>query len=153
MSAGYVINSGSSAVALSAATAKTVLGVVCASNVMARLNEVNMEFDGVSATAVPVLVELCDSTGGAAGTPGATPTPKQIRGNARAAQCTAGNAYSAEPTTLTVLKHWLVHPQTGRVIQFPLGREPEHVGAGGLFLRVTAPATVNVRAGMEFEEG
>ncbi len=153
MSSGYVVNSGASAVALAAATAKTVLGVVAASGVGARLNELGVSFDGVSASAVPVLVELCDSTGATAGTPGATPAPKQVRGLARTAQCTAGNAYSAEPTVLTVLKHWLIHPQTGFRHQLPLGREVEHVGAGGLFIRVTAPAVVNVRADMEFEEG
>lgn len=153
MAAGYSLTSGASAVALSAATAKTILGVVAASNVTAKLTELGVSFDGVSATAVPVLVELCDSSGGAAGTPGATPTPKQIRGLARAAQSTGGNAYSAEPTTLTVIKQWLVHAQTGMVLQFPLGREPEHVGAGGLFVRCTAPAAVNVRAYLEFEEG
>ena len=150
---GYTITSGTSAVALSAATAKTVLGVVAASNVAARLTEFGVSFDGAPATAVPVLVELCDSTGATAGTPGATPTPKQVRGITRAAQATAGNAYSAEPTTLTAIKQWLVHAQTGMVLQSPLGREVEHVGAGGLFLRITAPATVNVRAYMEFEEG
>lgn len=153
MAACYSINSGSSAVALSAATAKTVLGVVAASAVTARLAELGVSFDGATATAVPVLVELCDSSGATAGTPGATPTPKQVRGATRTAQCTAGNAYSAEPTTLTVIRQWLVHPQTGMVVQFPLGREPEHTGAGGLFIRCTAPATVNVRAYMEFEEG
>lgn len=150
---GYSITSGTSAVALSAATAKTILGVVAASNVCARVTELGVSFDGVTASAVPVLVELCDSTGATAGTAGATPTPKQIRGMTRAAQSTAGNAYSAEPATLTVIKHWLVHPQTGIVVQSPLGRELEHTGAGGLFLRCTAPATVNVRAYMEFEEG
>lgn len=153
MSAGYILTSGTSAVALSANTAKTVLGAIAAANVGLKLVEFNIEFDGVTANAVPVLVELCDSSGGGAGTPGATPTPRQIRGLTRAAQCTGGNAYSAEPTTLTVIKQWLVHAQTGRIIQFPLGREPEHVGAGGLFIRCTAPAAVNVRAGLEFEEG
>lgn len=153
MAAGYVITSGTSAVALSAATAKTVLGVINAANVSGRLTEMSVSFDGVSATAVPVLVELCESTGATAGTAGSTPARTQVRGFARTAQSTAGANYSAEPTVLTVLKHWLVHPQTGMTLQFPLGREPEHTGAGGLFIRCTAPATVNVRAGLEFEEG
>lgn len=150
---GYTVNSGSSAVALSATTPKTVLGVIAAANVSARLAELGVSFDGVTSTAVPVLVELCDSTGATAGTPAASPTPKQVRGAPRAAQSVGGNNYSAEPTVLTVIKHWLVHPQTGMALQFPLGREPEHTGVGGLFLRLTAPAAVNCRAYMEFEEG
>lgn len=153
MSAGYTLTSGTSAVALAAATAKTILGVVAAANVGVRLTELGVSFNGVTSTAIPVLVELCDSTGATAGTPGATPTPKQVRGLARTAQCTGGNAYSAEPTVLTVLKQWLVHPQTGMRHQLPLGREIEHVGAGALFIRCTAPAVVDVRADLEFEEG
>lgn len=153
MSAGYTVTSGSAVVALVAATPKTVVGVVAAANIGHKLVEVNVEFDGVTSTAVPVLVELCDGTGATAGTPGATPALKQIRGAPRTPQCTGANAFSAEPTVLSVLKHWLVHPQTGRIIQLPLGREVEHVGAGGTYLRCTAPAGVNCRAGMEVEEG
>lgn len=151
MSAGYAITT-EAAVALSAATAKTVLGVVAASSVGAKLTEINAEFDGATSTAVPVLVELCRGDGTSAGTVSSS-TVRQIRGITRTAQCSGIRNATAEPTVLTVLKAWLVHPQTSRQMQFPLGREVEHVGAGGLYLRCTAPATVNVRAGMEFEEG
>ncbi len=149
--AGYAITT-EGAVALAAATAKTILGVVAGSNIGAKLTEVNVEFDGVTASAVPVLVELCRGDGTAAGT-SSSATVRQVRGLTRAAQSTGARNYTGEPSNLTVLKSWLVHPQTSRQVQFPLGREVEHVGAGGLFLRGNAPAAVNVRAGMEFEEG
>jgi len=115
--------------------------------------EFGVSFDGTSATAEPCTVELCYSTQATAGT-NTSFTPVQIRGATRTVQGTAARSYSAEPTTLTVWKRWLVHPQTGIEMQFPLGREPEEiVTADGICLRVTAPATVNCQAYMEIEEG
>lgn len=140
-------------VALSAATAKTVLNVIAGSNALFRIIEFGVSFDGTSATAEPVTVELCYSTQGGAGT-STSHTITQTGGPARNVQATAARNYSAEPTTLTVWKRWLVHPQTGIVVQFPLGREPEEtVTADGLCLRLTAPAAVNCQAYIEFEEG
>jgi hypothetical protein len=151
MPAGYTVET-TADVALTAATAKTILGIVAASGVACRLVEAGISFDGVSATAEPVTVELCRSSGAGAGT-STSQTPVQTRGATRTVQCSGARNYTAEPTTLTVLKRWLLHPQTGMMHQLPLGREPEHTGAGGLFLRCTAPANVNAQAYMEFEEG
>lgn len=153
MAAGYVIQTAGD-VALTAATAKTIMNVINAANGLIRLTEIGVSFDGVSATAEPVTVELCSSTQATAGTAGSSPTPTQLRGPTRTVQATAGINYSAEPTVLTALKRWLVHPQTGIVVQFPLGREPEQVTtADGLCIRCTAPAGVNAQGYMEFEEG
>ncbi len=156
MALGAVINTGTSATALTAATAKTLLNLISGSSVVPIPVEFSISFDGVTASAVPVLVEMGYSTQGAAGTPGASPTPTVIRGRG-AASSTAGNNYSAEPTTLTQFKPWLVTPNGGLlVIQFPLGREPQADASGGtnkaLFLRANAPANVNSRAYLEFEE-
>ena len=152
MAAGYTVVSGS--VALSAATARTVVNVINAANKLIRLTDFQVSFDGVTATAVPVLVELCNSTQATAGTSSAG-TIRQLRGPTRTVGATAAVAYTAEPTVLTTLKSWWVRADGGLlIIQFPLGREPEQVTtADGLCIRCTAPATVNVRAGIEFEEG
>jgi hypothetical protein len=152
MAAGYIIET-TGDVALSAATAKTVLNFIAASNALFRVCEIAVSFDGTSATAEPVTIELCYSTQAGAGT-NTSFTPVQIRGATRTVQGTAARSYSAEPTALTTWKRWLVHPQTGIEMQFPLGREPEEtVTADGICLRVTAPATVNCQAYMEIEEG
>jgi len=149
---GYTVES-SGDIALSAATAKTILSVINASNAIIRITEIGVSFDGTSGTAEPVTVELCGSTQGGAGT-STSHTIAQVRGPTRTVQATGARNYTAEPTTLTVRKRWLVHPQTGLVIQFPLGREPEQVtSANALCLRCTAPATVNVQGYIEFEEG
>ena len=152
MSAGYVAETNGD-VALTAATAKTILNVINAANGLIRITEMAVSFDGVSSTAEPVTVELCSSTQATAGT-STSHTIVQTRGPTRTVQATAARNYTAEPTTLTVIKRWLVHPQTGLFVQFPLGREPEQVTtADGLCIRCTAPAAVNVQAYMEFEEG
>lgn len=152
MSGGYTIET-TADVALTAATAKTILSVINAANSLIRLTEFGVSFDGVSSTAEPVTVELCSSTQAGAGT-STSQTPVQLRGPTRTVQATGARNYTAEPTTLTVLKRWLVHPQTGIVLQFPLGREPEQtVTSDALCLRCTAPATLNAQGYMEFEEG
>lgn len=152
MPAGYTVET-TTDVALSAATAKTILSVICAANAPVRICELSVSFDGTSGTAEPVTVELCSSTQATAGTT-TSQTPVQCRGPTRTVQAGGARNYTAEPTVLTVLKRWLVHPQTGLVIQFPLGREPEQVTtADALCIRCTAPATVNAQAYIEFEEG
>lgn len=140
-------------IALAAATAKTILNVINATNGLLRAVEIGVSFDGVSATAEPVTVELCKSTQATAGTSTAH-TIVQSGGPTRTVQATAARNYTAEPTALTVVKRWLVHPQTGLLVQFPLGREPEQVtSANALCLRCTAPAAVNAQGYIEFEEG
>lgn len=152
MPAGYTVETNGD-IALTAATAKTIMSVINAANGLIRLCELSVSFDGTSGSAEPVTVELCSSTEGGAGT-ATSHTIAQIRGATRAVQATAKRNFTAEPTTLTVLKRWLVHPQTGIVVQFPLGREPEQVTtADALCVRCTAPANVNAQGCLEFEEG
>lgn len=157
MATGYVVNTGTAAVALVAATAKTVL--LCTSNATKQftLVEFGVAFDGTSSTAVPVLIELVAGTAATAGTSTAF-TPLLVRGDPNeVAACTAGIAFTVEPTVLTPLKSWLVSPTAGLLVQSPLGREITSTVAAAsarkaLGLRITAPAAVNVRAYWEVEE-
>lgn len=140
-------------VALAAATAKTILAYICGTNAPARVTELAVSFDGISASAEPVTIELCKSTQAGAGTT-TSQSPVQVGGAARTVQGTGARNYSAEPTVLTVIKRWLCHPQAGMVVQFPLGREPEQVtSAQGFAVRCTAPAIVNAQGYIEVEEG
>ena len=151
--AGYTIET-TGDVALVAATAKTVLIFINGTNSTFRVVEFAVSFDGVSATAEPCTVELCGSTQAGNGTGSSAVTPVQVRGATRAVQGTAARNYTTEPTTLTTWKRYLIHPQTGIEMQFPLSREPEMtVTADAIALRVTAPAVVNCQAYMEIEEG
>lgn len=146
--------------ALSAATAKTVVYTVAASSNQHAITEIGVSFDGVTSSAVPALIELVSSTTGTAGTPrSALAAGKQERGwPAQTSQTTAADTYSAEPGTLLVNRKWFVSPNGGLfVAQFPLGREPTGLVTAttdgkGWGIRVTAPATVNCHAYMEWEE-
>lgn len=155
MPAGYTIDTQGS-IAMAAATAKTILNLINATNSLIRIVEISVSFDGVTATAVPAVVELCKSTQGGAGSGSTATTPNQLRGPTRTVQATAARNYATtEPTTLTAVKRWLVPVFNGLLVaQFPLGREPEQTASGNAYaLRVTAPAVVNAAAYIEFEEG
>lgn len=135
------------AVALSAATAKSILGAKAHANSGLIVKEATVAFDGVTAGAVPVLVELCYCTFGAnaPGTNSTSVTPAQVSGRVLTAGFTAGKTWTTEPTTITVIHEMLVHPQAGVVYQVPLGDEPDCALGEGFVIRCTAPAAVNVR--------
>ncbi len=103
-------------VALVAATAKTILNVINGANALFRITELGVSFESVVAADEPVEVELMTSTQAGAGTSSAV-TILQIHGPTRTVQATARHTYTAEPTALTNWKRWLVHPQTGIVLQ------------------------------------
>ena len=155
-SPGYTVTSGTAVHALAAAAAETSWNLIAGASVGIHLVEIGIGFDGVTASAVPVNVELCQSTQAGTGTVGSSPTPTQIRGRATTVGVTAGVAYTAEPTVLTPVKQWLVSPNGGLlVVQAPLGREAETDLSGGtvkaIALRATAPAAVGCRSYCEFE--
>ena len=151
--AGYAAVTGG-AVALSAATAKSVIGVNGTSAFGVDLQAVEVAFDGVTASAVPVLVELCAATfaTNAPGTNSTSVTPAQIYGRSITTGFVAAKTWTTEPTVLTVVKEWLLTPNGGLYrFDWPLGRTPDSAVSNGFVLRLTAPAAVNVRATVEFE--
>ena len=129
-----------------------MLGIVAASGDEVALIEMAIAFDGVSASAIPALVELCDYDATTTGTR-TTNTPTQIKGQRSAVATAAFENYTAEPTVLTSAYSWLISPNGGMFhLQWPLGREPETVLSKGFALRITAPAAVNCRATFVWEE-
>lgn len=139
------------AIALSAATARTVLGWKAHANSGLLLRGYEVAFDGVTASAVPVLVEVCYCTWAtnSPGTNSTSVTPVQSSGRVIAVGATAGKTWTAgnEPTVLTPITEKLLTPNGGVIVyDYPLGEEPDCALAEGFALRLTAPATVNVRA-------
>lgn len=137
------------AVALSAATAKTILGWKGHANSGLLLTHYEVSFDGVSASGVPVLVEICYCTWGAnsPGTNSTSVTPVQVTGRVLTVGATAGKTWTTEPTTISVIRELLLTPNGGALIyDYPLGTEPDSALGEGFAIRCTAPATVNVRA-------
>ena len=140
-----------------AAGAKTLILAIAPAGHGLTLVSFDISFDGVTATAVPCLVEIVQSTQGAAGTSGVTPTITQIRGRlAGGSAPTGGSNYTGEPTTLTRVAAYYV-PQFMGVftVQFPLGREFECDSCAGTIkaigIRITTTATVNVVGRLEVE--
>ena len=139
-------------VALTAATAKTVLQLVTPANIGVAVRGLAISFDGTSGSAEPGSVELSIQT--TAGTMSAvTPRHDDTRVGLTI-QSAAQKTATAEPTTTTMLRDWHVHPQTG--VEFRWWLDEEIVLAGTSATRlgvvVNMPAAVNCRARMFCEE-
>jgi hypothetical protein len=141
------------------AGAKTVLNVLAGASQPVSIFEWGISFDGVTGTAVPATVELCQSTQAGAGTSAASPPAiVQVGGRPLTSQPTTGHNYTAEPTALTVIEQLFVAQYMGVYVkQYPLGLEPDTDLSGGtvkaLALRVNASANVNVLAYIRFGIG
>lgn len=151
MKCGYSVPT-TAAVALAAATAKSILGVRGNAAFGIDLKKLRVGFDGVTASAVPVLVELCYATFATnpPGTNSTSRTPAQSYGRQVAHGVTAASAWSAEPTALTVVEEYLLTPNGGLVLEdFPEGYDS--AVSEGYLIRCTAPAVVNVRGTLWWE--
>lgn len=142
------------AVALVAATAKSIIGVRAGTAFGIDLKHFAVSFDGVTASAVPVLIEVCYATfaTNAPGTASTSTTIDNRYGRASASGCTAAKAWTTEPTVLTGLGEFLLDPNKGVVFyDWPLGESPDTDLNHGYVIRCNAPAAVNVRAAVRFE--
>lgn len=151
--AGYTAPTGT-AVALAAATPKSVIGVSGTASFGVNLKGYRISFDGISATAVPVLVEVCYATfaTNAPGTNSTSITVQQAYGRAITAGFTAARAWSTEPTVLTPIDNFTVTPNGGLLfVDIPPLSMPDSAVSQGFVLRCTAPAVVNVQATLWFE--
>lgn len=147
--AGILCVAQTSEVALTAATVKTVVQVVAPANQRQKIKGYGVSFDGTSVTAEPVQVELLRQT--TAGTMTAL-TPVKLVAGSETVQSTAQHTATAEPTAGDILDSIEVHPQGGYEKILPFNQEIENPGGGRIGIRCTAPAGVNVRAKIIFEE-
>lgn len=143
-------------VALVAATAKSVLTIIAPAQFGIDLTKIRIGFDGVTASAVPVLVELCDNTlatNSTVGTNNTTAgTPTQNYGRTVTPGFTGFYNSTTEPTVLTAFDRWTLTPNGGLVIyDWPLGSTHDTPVSAGITIRCTAPAAVNVNCTAWFE--
>lgn len=152
----YVVRSGTSAtnsttVALTAATAKTVIGAFGTSGSTLGLKRVRVSFNSVTASDAPALVEVGITT--AAGTVGTAFTPVQTLGASVASVAAAGYNYSAEPTYTRIFESFYVPVNNGLYdFYYPLGEEPLAVASQGFGVRITAPQAQNCYATLVYAE-
>ncbi len=144
-----VVTSGSEA--LAAATAETLLQLVAPAQQRIAVRGLGISFDGVTAGATPVLVQLVKQTTAGTASP-ATPVRDGDVGS-ETIQMTAQKDFTVEPTTTDVLREWFFHPQAGGIeINFGIDEMIYIPGGGRLGLRVTAPAVVNAVCHIKCEE-
>lgn len=133
----------SAAVALSASTAKTIVSVIAPSQQRVLVKEWSGSFDGVTSSAVPVLVEIVYYTGYGTGT--ALALSKTNQGDPETIQSTAKENLTVEPSGAVVIDSILVSPTSGFKEIRPQGSEIPIPGGKMVGIRCNAPATVNVR--------
>lgn len=140
-------------------TLATILEINPPASRKAIVTEASITFSGISATDVPVLVQFVEVTATSAAGTGVTPAAlKDFGASTGFASGTTAKKLPASEGTVTVLKTYMVPPSSGLVIQYPLGREPEIVGAAstakGFAIRANrgAGAAINCDANIEFDE-
>lgn len=151
--AGYTVVTGG-AVSLTAATAKSVLGLKAHANFGLDLKKVWWGFTNTSSAEAPVLCELCYCTfaTNSPGTASTSVTPVQIYGRSIAVGATAAKTWTTEPTAISVIGEIPLTPNGGTLLyDIPLGDTPDCAVGEGFVLRFTAAASVSVRATMWFE--
>lgn len=136
------------AVALVAATEKSALQLIAGTAIVA-VTGVDITFDGISNTAVPIIVKLITTS--TAGTLTAR-NPIKTTDRATALLVTGGENASAEGTNGNIMKIFHVHPQGGVYYPFSAKCEIEIPNGGRLALKLTAPANVNCLATLHGEE-
>lgn len=146
---------GTAGVALVAGTPKSVLTVIAPAQFGIDMTKIRLGFDGVTASAVPVMVELCDNTLATNSTPGTnntTGTVVQVYGRSITVGFTSFYASTAEPTVLSSFDRWTLTPNGGLVIyDWPLGSTHDTPVSAGITLRLNAPAAVNNTSTIWFE--
>lgn len=118
---------------------KTLAQIMAAANHRALIKELTITFQGVSTTGTPIPVRLLRQT--TAGTMTAVTPAKLNSGDPEAIQTTAAKNATVEPTAGTVLRQFLVHPQTGLVWQGPFGEPIPIAGGERLGVEVNNPGT------------
>jgi hypothetical protein len=143
-------------VGLTTATAKSVVGVLAATNICLNANGFVASFDGATSSNAPVVVEICTCTfaTNGPGTNSASQTPaKNDTGRAETIQATAGNTWTAEPTVVTPYKNIDIGQFNGAYeFVVPFSTPIVFIGGKGGVIRCTSPNGVNCSADIAAEE-
>jgi|SRR5882672_4971145 len=144
-----IYETGGADIALVAATPKTVLQITTPSTIRGRLSNLEISFDGTTAGATPVLIQLVTQT--TAGT-GTAVTPNPIDPSAPASLITSAKDFSAEPTVGVTSRQWRVSPNAGLwYYTWPqVGEMPSIPISARLAIKMNAAAGVNVTVYMRY---
>ena len=135
---------------LSAGTPKTPVVVSAPANQRLKVLGYGFFFDGTSNSAQPVEIDIKKASAGGTGTT-ATPQPNE-EGLPETFQASWLINCTIEPTYTSTLKTITVHPQFGYEYLAPAGQEIIVKGGGILGFQANAPAAVNIRGYVMYEE-
>jgi hypothetical protein len=141
------------------AGAKTALNLIAGANQPISIFEWSVSMDGVTASAVPALISLEQSTQAGAGTGAASPPAVvQTSGRAITVQPTTAHNFTAEPSALTPIEEFYLAQFMGTLVkQYQLGIEPDTDLSGGtvkaLAIRANVSANVNLKTYARFGIG
>lgn len=147
---GYVEFGAAGSVPLSSGTAKSAVVVTAPANQRVKITGYGFFFDGTSNSATPVQIRIARASAAGTGT-SFTPKPNEEECT-ETFQSTWKVNNTVEPTYTNYIKTLTVHPQLGYEYLAPLGQEIIVKGGGILGFECTAPAGVNVRGVISFEE-
>lgn len=118
----YSVTSGLTACA-AAASVKVAVALATGSQVRATIVQVDVMFNGTTATEKPIKVEFVKTTAAPSG--GSTYTPLLNQPGGRTSQTTARINDTTDGSSPTIQQGYLVPATSGMCIQYPLGREIE----------------------------
>lgn len=147
-----------SSIALSAATAKSVVGVKAASNIALKLLEAAISFDGSTSSYTPAVVDFGRCTF-ATNSPGTNSTSltlgntKRDPGRQETIQATGGYGWTTEPTVITA-QHSKDIGQYNGIYHYinPFASPIVIAGGAGFVIRANSPNAVNVTGHLTCEE-
>jgi len=145
-------------VAITASTARTVIGVKAATNQAVKILEVACSHDGATSSNAPDVTDLNRCTF-ATNSPGTNSTSltlgntKKDPGRAETVQTTAAHSWSTEPTALTPYRSINLAQYNGLYHYIvPFAAPWIVVGAQGFVVTMTSPNNVNATGNIECEE-
>jgi hypothetical protein len=133
---------------LTATTPTTVAFLTAPANQRVKVLAYGFYFDGISNVAQPVELKIGACTGGTLTAGSAVKVEPELT---ETIQSVVGVAASVEPT-YTAYKTFTVHPQLGYEYLAPPGQEDYIKGGTQWGIQANAPAGVNIRGYVKFEE-
>ena len=148
----FIMSAGEIALA-AATTAKTMFEITAAANHGCQIKQLSFFFDGVTVGDEPILTEFLRVTGTCTGSAGTE--VKMNPDDPETIQTSFKYNATVEPTGVTVMKLFNIHPQGGYELVFPID-QPWPIRGGDLFaIRMTIPTggtAINTVINAECEE-
>ncbi len=143
--------------ALTATTAKSVIGILAPTNQCVKIFGIYVGFDSVDVTKAAALIEICTCTFATNSPAGPTNcsavTPRTTNGRPETIQTVCARTWSTEPTVIVSTRSLYIPTFMGSgVVFFPFAKEMFVPGAAGALLRITSPVNVNFTGGFDCEE-